>query len=273
MRVALLCAATLSLTRSCAGQTLSVQGSFNPDLGGYYGSGFITDDSMYMVIDAEDSSARLMKFPITRDSKFRETACSSSPLPPFHSSIIIPSSLIMLTCLPSLTYSTVANGNKIDSVDFANGVVITSEPYMELGWHDSGIGDIRWWNVFEEEGNLHWGTVDYSNNQYSEIGVLTKTAIESKNDAIGNYGIYGIDNHPSLTSANGKPYLYVTSGYLLGRLSLNDDNTVDSIETLGSLSARFPADVSVFVHVHGKSRLFIPWTGAACDFQLKSLIC
>ena len=65
----LLCTAALSLTRRCAGQTLSAQDSFVPDLGSYYGGGFITDDSMYMVIDTESSSGKLIKFPITRDSK------------------------------------------------------------------------------------------------------------------------------------------------------------------------------------------------------------
>ena len=120
---------------------------------------------------------------------------------------------------------------------------------MDVGWHD-GIGDIRWLNSFDSEQNLHWGTVDGSNNQYTEIGVMTLTEIDSKNSAIGYGGIYGIDNHPSLTSINGKPYLYVTSYGLLGRLSLNDDNTVDSIETLGALPDDYPGDVSVFAHMH-----------------------
>ena len=65
----LLCTAALST--GCAGQNLTAQGSFVPGLGGRYGGGFITDDSMYMVIDAETYDGRLMKFPITRDSKMR----------------------------------------------------------------------------------------------------------------------------------------------------------------------------------------------------------
>ena len=119
---------------------------------------------------------------------------------------------------------------------------------MDVGWHD-GIGDTRWWNTFETEANLHWGTVDGSNNQYTEIGVMDWYDIEDKNSAI-NYGIYGSDDHPSLTSTSGKPYLYVTSRYLLGRISLNDDDTVDKIETLGKLPDQYPGDVSMFAHMH-----------------------
>ena len=125
---------------------------------------------------------------------------------------------------------------------------------MDVGWHD-GIGDTRWWNTFGTEDNLHWGTVDGSNNQYTEIGVMDWYDIEDKNSAI-NYGIYGSDDHPSLTSTSGKPYLYVTSRYLLGRISLNDDDTVDKIETLGKLPDEYPGDVSVFAHMHVLGRDF-----------------
>ena len=114
---------------------------------------------------------------------------------------------------------------------------------MDVGWH-YGIGDTRWWNA-EAQTNLHWGTVDGSNNQYTEIGSMTLTDIKSENSAIGKLGIYGSDDHPSLTSTSGKPYLYVTSSYLLGRISLNADDTVDSIETLGKLPGKYPGDVSV----------------------------
>ena len=65
----------------------SAQDSFVPDLGSYYGGGFITDDSMYMVIDTESSSGKLIKFPITRDSK-RDGVYI------VHASVIIP----IMTC-------------------------------------------------------------------------------------------------------------------------------------------------------------------------------